>query len=347
MTHEYTKAGTHTVILKAIKEGEPDKTNTVTLAITVVPAPLDTVVLGLGAPTVKVIEAQQFTATALDQFDNPIPGLTHTFRSAAEAGQVDNQGRFTAGTKTGTYDDAVTVEVTQGSITRSATATVKVVPGPLHHVVVEPESIELSIGGIRAFTAKGYDQFGNELPSLTFEWETTEAVGTVDPGGQFTAGTKAGTFHETLQAKATHNQVTMRGTSDITIRPGPLHKVQLEPMAATLEVTKEQQFTATALDQFGNPIPDLTFAFQSGEQAGQVDTQGRIIAGTKAGVYDDAVTVEVTQGSVSRSTTADVTVTPGPLDHVSLKPAFPTIEVGRPSKSPPPPLTSLITPYRG
>ena len=71
-------------------------------------------------------EDHTFSVEALDEFDNPISGLIFTFRSAKQAGQVDNQGSFTAGTKAGIYTGAVTVEATQDTITKSASADVTV-----------------------------------------------------------------------------------------------------------------------------------------------------------------------------------------------------------------------------
>ena len=74
--HEYTKVGTHTVTLVAIKAGEPPETTTATLTITVEPGLLYHVIIDSVAPMAEVTKEQQFVVTGLDQFDNPIPGLT-------------------------------------------------------------------------------------------------------------------------------------------------------------------------------------------------------------------------------------------------------------------------------
>jgi PKD repeat protein len=329
VTHEYTKAGAHTVTLTAVKveEGEPEETSSITLSVSVEPAPLDKIVLNITEVTLSPTQGKLFSAQAFDRFGNSIPGLTFAFHSAAEAGQIDSQGRFTAGTKPGTYDGAVTVEVTQGTVTRRVTANVIIEPGPLDHVKLEPASTSLEVTKEKRFSTQAFDRFENPIPGLTYSFRADVVAGQVDSQGRFTAGTKAGTYDDAVTVEVTQGAVTRRATANVTIEPGPLDHVKLEPATAAVEVTKEQQFTATALDQFENSIPGLTFTFRSPKRAGQVDSQGRFTAGTKAGTYEDAVTVGVTQGSITRSTTLEVIVQPGPLAIVSVKPAKVTLDI--------------------
>ena len=168
--------------------------------------------------------------------------------------------------------------------------------------------------------ARALDQFGNEVGDVAFIWSVLGPAGSIDEAGVFTAGTKAGTYGGGLTVEVIQGTVTKRATARVVVEPGPLDHVQLEPAMAVVEVTNQQQFTATALDRFGNPVPGPTFAFRSAEQAGQVDSQGVFTAGTKAGTYGGGLTVEVTQGSVTRRTTADVTITPGLLSRVAITP---------------------------
>ena len=66
--------------------------------------------------------------------------------------------------------------------------------------------------------------------------------------------------------EVTEGAVTKVASADITVEPGPLDHVSIEPATATLTVTGEQGFTAAAFDQFDNPIPELTFAFASDDR---------------------------------------------------------------------------------
>ena len=72
VTHEYIKAGTHTVTLTAIKGTETSETSIMTLNITVEPGPLDKVTIENATVVAESAKQHQFIASALDRFDNPI-----------------------------------------------------------------------------------------------------------------------------------------------------------------------------------------------------------------------------------------------------------------------------------
>ena len=326
VTHVYTKAGTHTVTLIAIKRGDPQETSTATVKIVVESGPLDHVIIEPAAPAVGVTREQQFITTALDQFDNPIPGLSYIFRSDEVAGQADATGRFVAGTRGGVYGSGVTVEVTQGGLTRTATARVTIEPGPLHRVKIEPVEPTVEVIKAQRLTATALDQFDNTIPGLIYAFRSDASVGRVDGRGRFVAGTKVGAYENAVTVEVTQGSVTRAATVNVIIGPGPLDHVIIEPAAPVVEVTEEQQLTATALDQFDNPVPGLNYTFQSDREAGRVDTEGRFTAGTRAGTYEGAVTVEVAQGSVTRMATSEVIIEPGLLDHVMIEPNAPSVE---------------------
>ena len=48
----------------------------------------------------------------------------------------------------------MTVEVTQGSVTRTATANVGIIPGPIDQVNLEPGESSLDVTGVLKFTAR-------------------------------------------------------------------------------------------------------------------------------------------------------------------------------------------------
>ena len=326
VSHEYTKSGTYSVTLTAFKKEEPEKKDTIAFSVTIEAGPLDHVILGPVSPAMEVTQGLQFTAAALDRFENEITGLTFEW-SASAGGIIEPTGVFTAGVSTGTFPDTVQARVARGAMQASATATVRVSPGALDHIVLGPHSVELDIGEAQSFSAKGFDRFENEIQGLTFEWQVIGGVGTVGPSGRFTAGTKAGTFPEALQVEASHNQVAKSTASEVAIRPGPLRAFELDPTVAKVEVMGQQQFTARPLDQFGNEIPQLAFTWIT-EAPGEMDSSGRFTAGTRSGTYEDGVIVEVTEGAASRRVMALVTVTPGPLSRVVADPSAVSLDIG-------------------
>ena len=329
VTHEYTQVGTYTVTLTAIQQGEQRQTSTATVIITVKPGPLDHVTIEPPATTVEITKEQQFRATALDQFDNPIPGLSYGFSSDERAGRIDSQGKLIAGTASGRYDGAVKVEVTDGSITATGTAGLTVNPGPLHRVTIEPASATVEVASQQQFTARGLDRYNNPISGLTYRFVAGGRAGRIDALGQLTSGTEAGTYEGAVRVEVAQGSVTRTATAKITIVPGPLTSVVILPGDPTLRVTEEQRFTATALDTFGNSIPGLTYSFSSDSRAGEIDDQGKFTAGTRRGTYGAAVTVEATQESVTRVVSARLTIKPGPLHHVDIRPTTPTVEASK------------------
>ena len=291
VSHEYTQVGTYTLTLTAIQESEPRQTSTATVTVIVEPGPLDHVTIEPPAATVEVTEEQQFDATALDQFDNPIPGLSYAFGSDERAGRIDSQGNLIAGIAAGRYEDGVTVEVTQGSVTATAKAGLTIDPGPLHRVTIEPASATVEAASQRQFTARGLDRYSNPISGLTYRFGADGRVGRIDTLGQLTSGTEAGTYEGAVRVEVVQGSATRTATAEITIAPGPLSRVVILPGAPTVRVTEGQRFTATALDSFGNSIPGLTYSFSSDQQAGQIDGQGKFTAGNKAGAHENAVTV--------------------------------------------------------
>ncbi|GEM_PF-513589 len=328
--HEYTKAGTYNVTLTANKKGgKAEEASTATVTVTVGPGPLHLVKLDPTDVTLEVAEAQAFTAKAFDQFDNPIPDLTYGFRSDKGAGQVDQAGNLTAATKAGSFDSGVTVEVTQGAITKAATAKVTLKPGPLAQVRIEPSEPSLEVSKAQQFAAKALDQFDNPIPGLTYSFRAERAAGQIDSAGNFTAATRAGTYDNAVTAEVTQGAVTKTASAKLTLKPGPLSAVKIDPTEATVEVAGTQRFSARASDQYDNAIPGITFAFHADKAAGQVDSSGNLTAATKVGSSDSGVTVEVIQGAVAKTASAKVTLKPGPLSQVKIDPAEVSLEVAK------------------
>ena len=327
VAHQYTAAGSHTVTLTAVKRGEPEQTSQASLVIAVDPGPLHRIQLEPTAVTLPVTEEEQFAVTAFDQFDNAVPDASILFEAIEEAGKVEADGILTASTKAGSYPDALTVAVTQGAVTLKATADVTVEPGALDQVSIEPTSITIQVTEEQQFTAAGFDRFENTVPDLTFSFLSDRTAGQVDSEGTFSAGTEAGAYDDSVTVEVTQGSITKTATADVTLEPAPLDHIVLEPTAATLQVAGEQPFTVEAFDQFDNPIPGLAITFSSAKEAGQINDQGVLSGGTKAGSHDDAVTVEVAQGPITKTAVANITLEPGPLDSASLRPDQATLQV--------------------
>lgn len=219
VTHEYTKAGSYTVTLTAIKKGEPPQTSTATLTITVNPGALDAVAI---PPIIKVAAGgtEQLKAIATDQYGNSVSEVDVSWTVTDEnAGSITKTGLLTVGEVPGTFDDAVEVQVTQGELVRTAAASVTITPGPLEQVVIAPNPADIGMEITQQFVAVGADQYGNRISGLAFTWSVESGGGTVDTNGLFTAGDTPGTYNDTVKAETYRGGITRSGTASVTVEP--------------------------------------------------------------------------------------------------------------------------------
>ncbi|MDP3061717.1 MAG: trypsin-like peptidase domain-containing protein [Chloroflexota bacterium] len=318
VTHEYTKAGTYTVSLEAVKNGEPPQTSKASVTVEVVAGALAKVALEKQEATLQPGGALSIVAQALDQYDNPIPGLSLSYRADEKAGKVDG-AKFAAGTKADVYKDAVTVEAVQGGVTKVASLTITVVPGALAKVALEKQEATLQPGGVLSIVAQALDQYDNPIPGLSLSYRADEKVGKVD-GAKFTAGTKAGVYKDAVTVEAAQGGVTKAASLTIAVVPGPVHHVTVTPQALSLKIGATKKLAAAAFDTYDNPIPDARISWAALGLVGSVSDSGVLIVGTKAGAYQQAVKATATIGTASAEAYIAVTVVPDPLSTVSVLP---------------------------
>ena len=173
----------------------------------------------------------------------------------------------------------MTVEVVQGPVTKSATVRVSVVPGPLHRVDIEPAKQDIEVTKAQRFTAGAMDRYGNPIADLDYTYQSDELAGRVDSQGNFTAGTRTGAYQGAVTVKVSQGAVTKTASAEVMIEPGPLHRVNIEPVEPNIEVTKGRQFTFTTLDRFDNPILGLPLRSGPGSRWAELTTWGSLPRG--------------------------------------------------------------------
>ncbi|MFH1859771.1 MAG: FG-GAP-like repeat-containing protein [bacterium] len=282
---------------------------------TLMPQDLSQIVIGVGMPyrlellprqtTVQVGGTCSFTVQAYDRSWQEISGMEYHWDMVSKLGSLScvmgTTNTFTAGRQLGIE----TIVVNCASMTATAKATI--ISGKLHHLVITPMSPIIEVGNGVEFTATGYDQYNNPIPSLVYSWQTFSQLGSLTlPMGLstiFMAGTKTGTL--TINASIG----TITGYAAITITPGRLHHIVIEPGIAAVQVQSQQVFCARGYDQYDNYLPGILFdwtiddgfiLYASGSQAvltaGEFIMQGRIIASSN-GVSGYA-TVTITPGEL-------------------------------------------------
>ena len=255
-----------------------------------------------------VDETQQFTATAYDAFDNPL-SLSFTWSVTGSIGTVTSSGLFTAGIQTGSGSVVASADGVSGS------ADVTVGSGPVHVIAVTPSTLSIQCGGTQQFAAEAYDQYGNPISGLLFDWSVEGPIGTVDSSGLFTAGTSV----EEGQVLASYGSA--EGTAAVTLTPGPVAYVLVAPTAASVQVDESHQFTAVAYDEYDNEVEGVIFTWSATTSIGTIDQNGMFVAGQSVAVGEVSAVTEGITGY------ADVQILPGDAYEVIITPASTSLVV--------------------
>lgn len=192
-------------------------------------------------------------------------------------------------------------------------------PPPRRAATLEPSLsakiplIEVAAGETQQLEVIATDQHGKRLSEVDVAWMMTDkSVGSVTRAGIFTAGEVAGTFSDAVRVEIRHGHVkgdmVQSAIASVIITPGLLEQVVIAPNPAELGLEMTQQFVAVGADRYSNRIANLAFSWSVENDGGTVDETGLFTAGIVPGTYENTVEVEATQGDVTRSATANVTV---------------------------------------
>ncbi|MBI2859641.1 MAG: PD40 domain-containing protein, partial [Chloroflexi bacterium] len=239
-------------------------------------------------------DGQTQTTTSKDEI------VTHEFRKAGTLTVT-----LTAGKKGKPAESA------------STKSTLTVAPGIVGDVTISPTQATLEPLGKKTFAAEVRDVFGNVIPDAKITFKADEKAGQISESGNFTAARKVGNFDNAVTVEAAAGNSVKSASARIAITTGPLDHVALNPDKAALDIGKSQDFTVSAFDAFDNPVSNVQLAWSFDQTAGALDN-GKLTAGTRAGSFEKAVSATATQGALSVSTSASVTVRPDVLDSISV-----------------------------
>ncbi|MEW6097252.1 MAG: PQQ-binding-like beta-propeller repeat protein, partial [bacterium] len=282
--------------------------------ITVKSGTLSYIVIEPATATLGVNGTLTFTATGYDDSGTPIPELifTWSFTIGSISNTSGTKTLFMAGTKTGIGS----LTAAYGTITSYATITI--IPGTLTHIFIYPASATLIVGGTRTFTAKGYDEYGNNITELSYSWQTI--IGSVNPtSGTWTLFIGATT---SITGTLTASYGAITGFATITLEAGTLSYIIILPNFATLTVCGTRTFTATGYDEYGNTVElSSVWATDIGSISPTTGTKTLFTAGTKA------LTGTLTLTSNSVTGVATITITPGTITFILITPATATVSI--------------------
>jgi hypothetical protein len=168
------------------------------------------------------------------------------------------------------------------------------------------------VGQTQDFDAVGYDVYNNEISGLVFTWSTD--MGSVDSAGLFTARLTPGNGTVTAE----YNSV--EGDAVVSVIPGIINYIVVDPNPVTVIVGTDQQFIATAYDVYSNPIPGVEFEWDT--NVGTITQTGLLTAQTSP----NNGMVTAINGTVGSFST--VNIIEGDVDHISISPDPATVRVG-------------------
>jgi len=159
---------------------------------------------------------------------------------------------------------------TNGNLTEELV--LKSVIPPVTHIlstiVVTPSTATLKVGDTQIFTATAKDQNGNPMAGINITWTSSnETVGNVSPSYNITDanGTATMTFTASTLGTTTikAENGTVNGTATVTVEVPRISTIVVTPPTATLKVGDTPIFTATAKDQFGDPMAGINITWTS------------------------------------------------------------------------------------
>ena len=241
--------------------------------------------LSPGSATVADGGQQQFTATAFDQFGEPMNTQPAFTWSVSGLGSVSSAGLYSAPSSS-SGNDTVQATATVNGVTFSASAAVTYLPGPvLSGLAATPNP---ATGTTANLTATVSDPNG---ASMTYAWSVLSspvgaAAPTVSPASGSPASGSIASTATFYQAGAYQFQLTVTDalgvstSSSVSVTVNQTFtSVVVAPYSVTLADGAQQQFTATANDQFGSAMaaqPAITWSVASGP--GSISSGGLYVA---------------------------------------------------------------------
>ncbi|ETX00549.1 MAG: hypothetical protein ETSY1_10900 [Candidatus Entotheonella factor] len=245
--------------------------------------------------TVAAGEDVALEVTAVDAFNNPTE-VPYEWALPGKLGQLSD-GKI-HGERAGTAE----LVVRSGDV--EARSTLEVTPGKIARLHIEPSALDLKSGEQAHLRAFGFDAYGNAT-DIDVTWMLEGEVGHLTAHGAFHAE-RVGTGRVMAQLG------DLQAAIEVTVAPGAVQRLELEPVQAQVASTTTQMFVAKGYDVADNEVPvDVQWAMSS--EIGTIDQNGQF-TGTQVG---KGTLVAYVSGVVA---TADLVVTPGPVALVFVTP---------------------------
>jgi hypothetical protein len=258
-----------------------------TAAVTVQAATLGSIKVSPAGAVVRSGTAAQFTAEGFDTLGRPMPISPQW---SVSGGSVDGSGLFT-GTAAGQFEVFANQSGVSGSVPVTVTA------GDAASVSISPPTATVRADGTVRFTATVTDLHGNEVPGAPKDWGALEGS-VVD--GLYTPN-RVGVWKVEVSSGP-----SLSASASVTVTPGRLADIAIDPTSKELVVGARQKFSFTAVDAKNNPIPGLTGRWEVEGGVGTMDDTGSF---TATAIGSGKVKLTVVSEGVTKTATADLKIT--------------------------------------
>jgi WD40 repeat protein len=258
-------------------------------------------------------KSQQFTAQVLDQQRNIMQETV--LWEVNGGGTIDPNGNFIAGDKQGNFE----IRASVSSIYQVVPITI-IEPPKLTRLIITSSIYRLEFGQNFQFRVKGVDQYGDNIQTGAITWLVSSECGTIDPNGNFIAGSKQGDF----EVRASVSSIGLVIPITIIVPP-KLTEIIFTSSTSQLEFGQNFQFLVKRVDQYGDNIQTRAITWSA--SSGKIDNQGRFYAGSR----EETVIIEASVGIINACTEVKV-YEPSRLTFIEILPSSVTLEPGKSQK---------------
>ncbi len=275
--------------------------------VTVVPGELNELLLEKQDLELVSGEQVKLRVKGKDQYGNVIETEAAWSVSPDSLADVEPSGQITA-QKAGSG----TLRASKGSLT--ATADLSVVPGPLASIQIQAPEGPFKGGQSYQFKALGFDAGGNRV-QCSPNWAVTTHIGTIERKTGIFKATKVGSG--SVEA---YDQGIV-ASKDITVVPGDLAQLFVEPNPVTIKSGHSQAFQVTGTDVVNNQVQVPELSWEVRGNIGYFKKPGKFLA-THQGSGKITARIDSVQAE------SYVTVVPGApdADNTRLRAEPPTVQ---------------------
>ena len=157
-------------------------------------------------------------------------------------------------------------------------------------------------------------------PATAVKWDFGDSTTStkLSPVHRYTG---AGTYDVKLSVSSPGGGDLSVMTKLITVEPGAVARVQVEPTEATMRIGESQSFSFSAFDQFDNQIFVVFSSWSAPPELGSIDAYGGFTAGSKSGDFPKVIRLELAKGTSTTSLRADVSIRPDHLATIQVEPS--------------------------